>query len=125
MAHRRGTSAAYQSVSSDPRLRCVFEDDGGTGYLYALDHTDGSAQPIKDAVNIYTVDTANDLDATFDFQWSDDGQRCVMKLDGEPVAIVDFQTKQLSARSNFPRTSPWTGMARVPWTLPPKAWLEG
>jgi len=125
MAHRRGTKAAFQSVSSDARLRCIFEDDGEKGYLYALDHTEGSAQPIRDAVNIYNVDSSNDRDATFEFRWSEDGRRCILKLDGEPVALVDFEAKQLSAQSNFPETSPWTRAARVPWIAPSETWLEG
>ena len=124
MAHRVGTKAAYQSVSSDARLRCIFEDDGDTGYLYALDHSDGSAQPIKDAVNIYNVGTAIGQEVTFEFRWSPDGRCCLMKLNNESIAFADFDEKQLLARSNFPSVSTWTQQPRMLWVLPSETRFE-
>src|SRR5262245_13014362 len=115
MKIRRGDGEASQTRGRDPRCVCVFEDDGRTGYLYALHH-DGSAQPIKDAVQIYDAQaSANDHEHELTFRWSEDGVQCGLFLDGVLEGFVDFDRKLVSARSNFPPVSLWSGAARPEW----------
>ena len=113
--HRQGKPATFESPSADPRIRCAFEDDGETGYLYALDYSDGGAQPIKDAVSLYNVQSANDLEIAVEFKWSEDGRKCGLLLNGVLEAFADFDRQLLSAKSNFPAISIWTRQSRPTW----------
>lgn len=115
MKIRRGDGGASQTRGPDVRLSCVFEDDGRTGYLYALIY-DGSAQPIKDAVQIYDAEAAaNDHEHELTFVWSASGDQCGLFLDGVLEGFVDFDRKLVSARSNFPAISPWSKEPRAAW----------
>jgi hypothetical protein len=116
IVHRHGSKAVYESKSEDARLSCVFEDDGATGYFYVLDHSDGAAQPIKDAVSIYEVSPTYEQQHTVEFRWSADGRRCGFLLDDRFEAFVDFDTKSVMAKSNFPPLSLWTQEPRPKWT---------
>ena len=114
--HRRGTETALQSCGGDERLSLVFEDDGETGYLYVLDHTDSPGQPIKDALHLYNVNGPDVVEHSVSFHWSGDGKRCALFFGGTAVAFVDFATKQALSRSNFPEFSTWTQQARARWS---------
>lgn len=114
--HRQGDATALQSVSTDARLRLVFEDDGETGYLYVLDHSEGDAQPIKDAVHLYNVDNSEVVEQLVSFGWSHDGRRCALFLGDMPVALVDFDKRLALSPSNFPQFSTWTQRARTQWS---------
>jgi hypothetical protein len=114
--HRHGSKAVYESKSPDESLSCVFEDDGATGYFYVLEHADAAAQPIKDAVSIYEVSPTYQQQHAVEFRWSADGRRCGFLLDDRFEAFVDFDTKAVTAKSNFPPLSLWTQEPREKWT---------
>jgi hypothetical protein len=60
-------------------LAAVFEDDGRTGYFYALDES-LEGNPILDAVHIYNVEDISDAHIPSDVKigWSEDCQKCVL-----------------------------------------------
>jgi hypothetical protein len=49
-----GTPTVIEAMAPDGDFGAVFEDDGETGYFYALDFACG-ATPIVDAIHIYAV----------------------------------------------------------------------
>jgi len=83
----------------------VFEDEGPAGYFYACDRSQETQEhSIMDAMLIYTGSALTDRERErlASVQWSRDGQRAVLYLDGSPQALVDFATRQSFCRSNFP-----------------------
>jgi hypothetical protein len=50
---RVGQGVVIESRPTDPPFWVVFEDDGDTGYLYALDARRGDEDPIFDALHVY------------------------------------------------------------------------
>ena len=83
----------------------VFEDEGPAGYFSACDRSQETQEhSIMDAMLIYTGSALTDRERErlASVQWSRDGQRAVLYLDGSPQALVDFATRQSFCRSNFP-----------------------
>lgn len=54
-----GEAMAIKSLAPDGMLAAVFEDDGNTGYFYALDES-AEGNPVRDAVHIYNVEDISD-----------------------------------------------------------------
>ena len=54
-----GQPVTIEGVAPQGQFSAVFEDDGETGYFYALDRALAS-QPIQDAVHIYDVESVTD-----------------------------------------------------------------
>lgn len=82
----------------------VFEDDGDTGYFYAMQRKDNGEQPILDAMLIYNVKDVVDKDTPSEIKiiWSKDGLKSVILINNYPQAIFDFDNKRGYCRSNFP-----------------------
>ena len=83
----------------------VFEDEGIAGYFYACDRSQETHEhSIMDAMLIYNVASLDDSDREriASIQWSRDGMRCVLYLDGGAQAMLDFAAKMSFCRSNFP-----------------------
>ena len=98
-----GTKDVLDSKSPKNDFAVVFEDDGDTGYLYALDKT-RKDQPILDAVNIYDVKSVTDRDkpSKFTIVWSPDGLKAALFINNYPHAVFDFAAKRGYCRTNFP-----------------------
>jgi hypothetical protein len=84
----------------------VFEDEGAAGYFYACDRTHTTLEEsILDAMLIYhggpvlNGPTPERLAAV---QWSRDGLKAVLYLDGAPQALFDFGARRGYCRMNFP-----------------------
>ncbi|HVJ86108.1 MAG TPA: DUF2251 domain-containing protein [Caulifigura sp.] len=109
-----GSTFILEGRSTDSPFACVFEDDGETGYFYAVD-VGGPNLQILDAVHIYNVqgvlDRANPSVATIG--WSVDGLKSVLLINGYPHAIFDFVAKRGYCRSGFP--PPWSGWSGHEW----------
>jgi hypothetical protein len=60
-----------------------FEDDGETGYFYALDLS-RSENIIVDAMHIYNVSNVTDRDrpSILSIVWSGDGLKCALLING-------------------------------------------
>lgn len=81
----------------------VFEDDGDTGYFYAVEATDDTAPRILDAVFVY--DATGDGSAApeiAEVRWSADGSRAALFLSGMPEAAFDFGSRRGYGRSGGP-----------------------
>jgi len=92
--------------SPDGQHSAFFEDDGETGYFYAIDLT-RSDNMILDAVHIYNV--ANVVDrgrpSTLSIVWSKDGLKCALLINHYPHAAFDFAAQHGYCRTNFPNFS--------------------
>jgi hypothetical protein len=83
----------------------VFEDEGPAGYFYACDRSQETQEnSIMDAMLVYTVSALADptSERIASVQWSRDGQQCVLYIDGNAQALIDFATHTSFCRTNFP-----------------------
>ena len=98
------------TVAADSRsvsFSAVFEDDGDTGYFYALD-TSRPDHRIVDALHVYNVKDIVDRHKPSRAQvlWSADGLRVVLRINRYPHAAFDFEKSRGYCRTNFPPPSP-------------------
>jgi hypothetical protein len=93
-----------ESRPTDPPFWVVFEDDGDTGYLYALDARRGDEDPIFDALHVYDAGVVSDSDRPHElrFVWSDDERAVALTINGRAHAMVDFGEPRLMCVSGFP-----------------------
>ncbi len=100
---RVGEAAVVESDSSVGRYRAVFEDDGATGYFYALD-TARMDNPIVDALHVYNVQAVADRERPCQLHivWSADGLKTVLFLNSYPHAVYNFEMQRGCCRTGFP-----------------------
>lgn len=98
-----GDKQVIESMAPEGPFAAVFEDDGSTGYFYALD-TSGDDNPIQDALHIYNADDVSDGDTPSDVKigWSEDSKKCVLLINGYPHGVFDFDGKRGYCRTGFP-----------------------
>ena len=99
-----GTETFFvESVSPQGRYAVVFEDDGATGYYYALD-TRKEGNPIVDALHIYDVESIVDREtpSTLQIVWSADGLKSALVINDYPHAVFDFEARRGYCHSGFP-----------------------
>ena len=100
----------------------VFEDEGPAGYFYACDRSrETQEESILDAMLIYTGSALDDRERErlASVQWSRDGQKAVLYLDGNAQAMADFSSHQSFCRSNFPN---FLGEGGLSWRKDSHAW---
>jgi len=104
-----GKPAAYEARSPDGRFSVVFEDDGDTGYLYALDYSQKDGNPIQEAMSIYDVKNVTDREKPSEvvLVWSADSQRAALFINSYPHAVFDFAGRRGFSRRNFPKPGKW------------------
>lgn len=99
---------ATDSKSSE--FSVIFEDDGNTGYLYAvLRH--GSKPEILDQMLIYTKNDKDILGKKtwISINWSKDNLKALLTLNGLPHAVFDFEHKRGYCLKNSSSSSKkWT-----------------
>ena len=98
-----GVSTVVQGSAPETQYLAVFEDDGQTGYFYAVD-TSVEGEQIQDAVHIYNVEDVSDRPkpSIVKIGWSLDSQKTVLLINGYPHAVFDFSSKQGYCRTGFP-----------------------
>ncbi len=98
-----GDRTSFGSDSLTHPHSAFFEDDGETGYLYAMDLT-RSENMIVDAVQIYNVANVSDREreSSISILWSADGMKCALLINDYPHAAFDFAAKRGRCRTNFP-----------------------
>jgi len=98
-----GTETFFESASPEGRYTVVFEDDGQTGYFYALD-MDKEGNPIVEALHIYNVASVvdKDISSTLQIVWSADGLKSMLLINDYPHAVFDFEANRGYCRSGFP-----------------------
>ncbi|MBY0572186.1 MAG: DUF2251 domain-containing protein, partial [Undibacterium sp.] len=86
----------------------VFEDDGETGFFYAIDYS-SKEQPIQEAMSIYDVHSVTDKSKTsvVHIKWSTDGMKVSLWINDYPHAVFDFTAKRGYCRRNFPTPGKW------------------
>lgn len=87
----------------------VFEDDGDTGYFYAVEAPDDGAPRIIDAVFVYGAPGAGAAAPEIaEVRWSADGARAALFLGGVAEAAFDFDRGRGYGRSGGPGGGqPW------------------
>jgi len=83
----------------------VFEDEGAAGYFYACDRSHEKLEDsILDAMLVYNVASLSDAgkERIVSIDWSRDGMKAVLYLDGVPQAMADFGARRGYCRSDFP-----------------------
>jgi hypothetical protein len=124
-----GDKALIGSDSPTHPNSAFFEDDGDTGYFYAMDLA-RSENMILDAVHIYNVANVLDRDreSSLSIVWSADGMKCALLINGYPHATFDFGAKRGYCRTNFPNlpntpTGCWDSSDHY-WSDEAVAWLK-
>ncbi len=89
--------------SPQERYSTIFEDDGTTGYFYALDD-EKSENKICDALHIYNVNNISDknLPSKIEIVWSKDGLKSALLINDYPHAVFEFTANRGYCRTNFP-----------------------
>lgn len=113
-----GQETVVEGPAPEGPFSAIFEDDGETGYFYALDSS-ASEQPIQDAVQIYNVANVTDRakPSIAKVGWSKDNLKVALLINGHPHAVFDFEAKQGFCRTGFP-PSPDGGV----WSTRGHAW---
>lgn len=116
--------AFLSSNSTTVPWTVVFEDEGVAGYFYACDRSQETQEnSILDAMLIYNVSALNDAEGErlATVEWSRDGFKAVLYLDGTAQAMVDFQRRVSSCRTDFPNFLEEQGAL---WRRTTHAWDE-
>ncbi|MEO1037473.1 MAG: DUF2251 domain-containing protein [Pseudomonadota bacterium] len=102
-----GEPNVIDSVSHQPPLAVVFEDDGQTGYFYALDLSNDENM-ILDALHIYDVAIVTDKDRPSEAKivWSTSGDKVALLINEYPHAVFDFSAERGYCRTGFPPSAP-------------------
>jgi hypothetical protein len=110
----------------------VFEDEGVAGYFYACDRSQPKhEESILDAMLIYNVSALAASDAELkrptseriaSVEWSRDGLKAVLYLDGFAQALYDFGARCGCCRMNFPNFLEDQGDV---WRRNSHAWSDG
>ena len=98
-----GKEAFLDSKSVSNSFAVVFEDEGSTGYFYAVD-TANQDLKILDALHIYDVHAVTDRDrsSTASIVWSASGEQAALLINDFPHAVFDFAAKRGYCRTGFP-----------------------
>jgi len=98
-----GVEIVVESASPVGRYQAVFEDDGQTGYFYALD-MERPYNPIADALHIYNVESVVDKDKPSQLHiiWSADGLKAALFINSFPHAVYNFTDGVGCCRTGFP-----------------------
>ena len=98
-----GQKAVVEAPSPDKKHLVVFEDDGDTGYFYAMDMA-RSDNPIVDALHIYNARNVTDrhVPSTVQIVWSADDLKAMLLINRYPHAVFDFAAKRGYCRTGFP-----------------------
>jgi hypothetical protein len=111
-----GSKVVLQSDAPSGARSVVFEDDGETGYFYAL-APGAAALELLDALHVYNAeDDLRGVDCSLELIWSEDGQRAGLRLNASLWAAFDFERELGWCRSNFPPPAGrWKMPARPDW----------
>jgi hypothetical protein len=90
------------STATNPEFQVMFEDDGTTGYFYAV--LDAAESEILDALHIYNVQDVADRDepVTAQIFWDEPQTTAVLIIGGYCHALYDFQRRAGFCRNAFP-----------------------
>ena len=113
---RIGSKTVLQSDAPSGEVSVVFEDDGDTGYFYAL-APGAEALELLDALHVYNAEEdLRGTDCSLELLWSADGAKAGLRLNAALWAVFDFERHKGWCRSEFPPPQGrWRGGEREPW----------
>jgi hypothetical protein len=90
------------SAASNNEFQVLFEDDGTTGYFYAL--RNANELELLDALHIYNVADIEDREVPITAQifWDEAQNTAVLLINGKSHALYDFQRQAGFCRNAFP-----------------------
>ncbi len=97
------------SSGVDSSNAVVFEDNGETGYFYAISRENGIE--ILDALHIYGVGNVVDKDIPSQLKilWTEDEMKAILSINNYYHAVFDFQNQAGYCRNAYPNPhSSWT-----------------
>jgi hypothetical protein len=98
-----GDKFVLQKDAPSRLVTVVFEDDGDTGYSYALAPTAAGELELLDALHVYNAeDSLRGVDVKLEIVWSEDSQLAGIRVNASLWALFDFTAETGWSRSNFP-----------------------
>lgn len=100
---RIGKISIIESFFDDYQYGVVFEDDGETGYFYAINKD----MEILDALHIYDVKNIIDKDVPSNVKilWLEDLSICILSINNYYHAMYNFRNQESFCRNNFPKSN--------------------
>ncbi|PRC90551.1 DUF2251 domain-containing protein [Solimicrobium silvestre] len=98
-----GNETVVEGDAPQGSFTVFFEDDGSTGYFYAVD-TVLKEQIIQDALHIYSIggDMERGKDCVAKIGWSTDSQKALLLIDDRVHAVFDFDERQGYCLTGYP-----------------------
>jgi hypothetical protein len=97
-----GEKFVLQADAPSHEVTVVFEDDGDTGYWYALAPKEQTLE-LLDALHIYNAeDNLRGADVALEVVWADDSSKAGLRINAALWAVFDFAQETGWTRSNFP-----------------------
>jgi len=99
-----GQETVIESCPDTTTNAVIFEDDGATGYLYAIERLGDDELKILDAVHIYNVENVTDKfkPSEVKIYWTDDLTKSALLINDYCHAIMDFKNQKGLCRTGFP-----------------------
>ena len=98
-----GDKFVLQVDAPSREVTVVFEDDGDTGYLYALAPLASGELELLDALHVYNAEAdLRGADIRLEVEWSEDSKLAGLRLNASLWALFDFGAQTGWSRSNFP-----------------------
>jgi hypothetical protein len=102
-ATKIGDKLVLQQDAPSREVTVVFEDDGDTGYFYALAPTPSGELQLLDALHVYNAEAdLRGSDVMLEILWSEDSARAGLRVNAALWALFDFAAQTGWSRSNFP-----------------------
>jgi hypothetical protein len=114
-----GSKMVLQADAPSRMFTIVFEDDGDTGYAYALAPTEAGELELLDALHLWNAEAdLRGKDVKLVVEWSADSQLAALRVNGSMWALFDFGAETGWTRSNFPPPAgKWRmGESRPDWS---------
>ena len=98
-----GEENFIDSSFEDFKYGVIFEDDGNTGYFYAVNN----GTNVLDALHIYNVEDVIDknIPSLVKILWTEDLSLCFLSINNYIQAVFDFKNKAGFCRNGFPESN--------------------
>jgi hypothetical protein len=112
-----GEAVVIEASSPVGSLAVVFEDDGDTGFFYAVD-VSGDELRILDAMHIYTVVDVSDreIPPMLKLIWNTGGTRAALLVNDRLHAVFDFVARRGYCRDDYPEPPAESDWIRREWS---------
>jgi hypothetical protein len=98
-----GDKLVVQMDAPSHEVTVVFEDDGDTGYFYALAPNGSGGLELLDALHVYNAEAdLRGTDVRLQIEWSEDSALAGLRVNATLWALFDFTAQSGWSRSNFP-----------------------